>query len=275
MHPILFTIGSLKIHAWGVMVALGLTVGLLLTVRLAKGSEFTAEFLSDYALYALIAGLLGARIWEVIFSWQNFAGNPLHALMFWQGGLSIQGAVVANLLLAWWYWGKKKLSLRRFVDFAAPGLILGQAIGRVGCFLNGDAYGKPTGAWYGVVYQPGTPAYRVWGATPLVPAELFEGTLDIVILFILLYVLKRKKYDGQVALWYFVLYSLARFGLEFLRTDSLMIGPIKAAQLTTLLTAAIAGAILWYYSNRPAAVPTGKTPETDPAPLTRNKRLVG
>jgi phosphatidylglycerol:prolipoprotein diacylglycerol transferase len=178
--------------------------------------------------------------------------------MFWGGGLSIQGAVVANIGLGWWYWHKKKISFKRFVDFAAPGLILGQAIGRIGCFFNGDAYGKPTSAWFGVVYQPGTPAYQAWGPTPLVPAELFEGALDLVILFILLYVLKRKKYDGQVALWYFVLYSLIRFVLEFWRTDSLMIGSIKAAQLTTFITILIAGSILWWYKPQLAAISAGK-----------------
>jgi phosphatidylglycerol:prolipoprotein diacylglycerol transferase len=102
----------------------------------------------------------------------------------------------------------------QFADIGAPGLMLGQAIGRIGCFFNGDAYGAPTKAWYGVVYQPGTPAYRVWGNTPLVPAELFEAGLDLAILGLLVYLFPRRKFDGQVALTYFVLYSTARFALE-------------------------------------------------------------
>lgn len=246
MHPILFNIGSFELRVWGLLVVLGVLAGVWLTVRLAKGSEFTSEMVQEYVLYGVFAGFIGARIWEVIFSWGDYGTNPVQALMFWQGGLSIQGAVVANIVLAWWYFGRKKLSFRRFSDIAAPGLILGQAIGRIGCFFNGDAYGKPTDVWYGVVYQPGTPAFHAWGSTPLVPAELMEAGLDFVILAVLLRLFRTKQFDGQVALAYFVLYSLARLGLEFFRTDSLMVGGFKAAQLTALITATIsAGLWLW------------------------------
>jgi phosphatidylglycerol:prolipoprotein diacylglycerol transferase len=225
-------------------VALGVFASLWLAMRLAKNSEFSADMLQDYVLYGVAAGLLGARAWEVIFSWQDYTSNPLHALMFWQGGLSIQGAVIAKLLLAGWYFRRKGFSLRLFADISTPGLILGQAIGRIGCLLNGDAYGKPTTAWYGIVYQPGMPAYQAWGAMPLVPAELFEAGLDLMILAVLLYIFRRKQFDGQVALAYFILYSLARFGLEFLRTDSLVLGDLKVAQMTALLTAIITSG-LW------------------------------
>jgi phosphatidylglycerol:prolipoprotein diacylglycerol transferase len=250
MHPILFSIGNFEIHVWGLMVALGVFAGLWLAIRLAQGSEFTADMLQEYVLYGFMAGFIGARAWEVVFSWGEYAANPAQALLFWQGGLSIQGAVAANVVLAWWYFRRKGLSFRRFADIAAPGLILGQAIGRIGCFFNGDAYGKPTDAWYGVSYQPGTPAFQVWGSAPLIPAELMEAGLDMVIVAILLRLFSRKRFDGQVALAYFILYSLARFGLEFLRTDSLMIGGFKAAQLTALITA-LTAAIVWLWQRRP------------------------
>lgn len=256
MHPILFNIGSFEFRVWGLLVALGVLAGVWLAIRLAKGSEFTADMVQEYVIYGVFAGFLGARVWEVIFSWGDYGASPMQALMFWQGGLSIQGAVVANVVLAWWYFGRKKLSFRRFADIATPGLILGQAIGRIGCFFNGDAYGKPTDAWYGVVYQPGTPAFHAWGGATLVPAELMEAGLDFIILGILLRLFPKKQFDGQVALAYFVLYSLARFGLEFLRTDSLMIGGFKAAQLTALVTALIAAGLwLWQmHQTRQAAL---------------------
>ncbi|SDD71432.1 prolipoprotein diacylglyceryl transferase [Sporomusa acidovorans] len=244
MYPILFSIYGFEIRAWGLMVAFGVLAGLWLATRLAKNNEFTEDILQEYVLCGFFVGIIGARLWEVAFSWQQYVLNPWHALMFWEGGLSIQGAVLANVLLALWYFPHKGLSFRRFVDIGAPSLILGQAIGRIGCLLNGDAYGKPTDAWYGVVYQSGTPAFSAWGSVPLVPAELMEAGLDMLILGILLYLYPRKKFDGQVALAYFVLYSLARFGLEFLRTDSLLVGGFKAAQLTALLTAFVAS-LLW------------------------------
>jgi phosphatidylglycerol:prolipoprotein diacylglycerol transferase len=251
MYPILFTIAGFEVRAWGVMVAVGIFAGLLVAIRVARKTEFTEEILTDYLLYGVLAGILGARAWEAIFSWENFAANPLRAFMFWDGGLSIQGAVVANLLVAWWYFRKKKLAFARFADIGAPGLIIGQAIGRIGCLLNGDAYGKPTDAWFGVIYQPGTPAYNVWGAIPLIPAELFEAVLDFGILAGLLYLYPRKQFDGQVALTYFIAYSLARFGLEFFRSDSLAIDGLKIAQVTALITAAIAfGMFIWLKSRQ-------------------------
>lgn len=253
MHPILFSIGDIYIRAWGVMVVLGIMAGLWLTARLAKGSKYTEEMLLDYALYAIIAGFLGARLWEVVFSWERYAVAPLHAMMFWEGGLSIQGAVLANIILAWWYFRRRGLSFLRFADFAAPGLILGQAIGRIGCFLNGDAFGKPTNAWYGVIYQPGTAAYAAWGPTPLVPAELFEAFADLVILGVLLYYQRRKDFDGQIVLLYLLLYSAARFSLEFLRTDSLILVHFKVAQLTAAATIAAAGATWLWLARRRAA----------------------
>ena len=252
MQPILFSITGFEVRVWGLMVSLGIVSGLWLALRLARNSEFSNDLLQDYLLYGILAGFIGARLWEVVFSWEQYADNPLQALLFWEGGLSIQGAVLANALVAWRYFSRKGLSFGRFADIGAPALILGQAIGRIGCFFNGDAYGKPTEAWYGVSYQPGTPAYQTWGPVPLVPAELIEAGLDLVILAVLLRLFCRKQFDGQVALAYFVLYSLGRFSLEFLRTDSLMSGGIKAAQLTALLTALAAGWRLWRGRQSPA-----------------------
>ena len=250
MYPVLFTIGSLEFRVWGLMVVTGVLAGLWLSLKLAKRAKFSQEAVTDYLVYGVIVGLAGARIWEVLFSWDQFAATPIHALMLWEGGLSIQGAVVANVILAFWYFRRNGLSFRKFADIGAPGLILGQAIGRIGCLLNGDAYGSPTNAWYGVVYQPGTSAYNAWGNTPLIPAEFFEAVIDMAILSVLLYLFPRKKFDGQVALVYFILYSVARFALEFLRTDSLMVWGFKAAQLTSLVMALAAGILLLWGSFR-------------------------
>lgn len=107
----LFTIGSLQVHVWGLLVTAGVLAGLWLALRLAQGSEFTGEMLQEYVIYGVLAGFLGARAWEVIFSWGDYSVNPMQALMFWQGGLSIQGAVVANVVLAWWYFKRKKLKI--------------------------------------------------------------------------------------------------------------------------------------------------------------------
>lgn len=238
MHPVLFHIGSLEVRAWGLMVSLGIIAGTLLAGKLARGKGLYRDLVTDFVVYAVAAGFLGSRLWEVVFSWENFAANPVSALAFWSGGLSIQGAVAGGLAAAIWFIRKHKLNFWEFADILAPGVILGQAIGRVGCFLNGDAYGIPAKSWFGVVYKPGTPAYDVYGATPLVPAELMEGAGDLLILLILLFLFRRKVFNGFTALSYFVLYSLLRFGLEFWRGDSLMVaGTLKAAQVSSLAVA--------------------------------------
>ncbi|MCL4439840.1 MAG: prolipoprotein diacylglyceryl transferase [Firmicutes bacterium] len=247
MYPVLFYIGNFPVRAWGIMVALGILAGLWLAVRLAKKENIDPEKVMDFTLYAVIGGILGARLWEIIFGWEKFSSHPAEALKFWAGGLSIQGGVVAGLVICLWFIRRHKLPAWEFADVLAPGLILGQGIGRIGCLLNGDAYGIPTSLPIGVIYREGTPAYAAYGAQPLFPAEIIEGAADIAILFILLRIFRRKPFDGAVALTYFMLYSLVRFTLEFWRADSLTIlGGLKAAQLTTLGTALLALGLLIY-----------------------------
>lgn len=247
MQPILFHIGSFEIRAWGIMVMLGVVAAIILISHLARKTNVVkVELVQDFVIYAVIAGILGARVWEVAFSWSNFQSNPIEALKFWNGGLSIQGGVLGGLLLAIWFIKKHKLDFWKFADILAPGLILGQALGRVGCFLNGDAYGVPTSSIFGVIYHSGTAAYASYGSTPLFPAELFEGAGDLVILFILLAILRKKPFSGLVAMLYFALYSALRFTLEFWRGDSLQtVAGLKVAQILSLVTIIVAAVIIF------------------------------
>jgi len=241
MHPVLFQIGSLDIRVWGVMVSLGIIAGTYMARRMARREGLDPDLIFDYIIWVVVIGFLGARAWEIMFSWQNYVNAPLSALQFWSGGLSIQGAVAAGLLYTIWFIKKHGINFWHFIDILAPGLILGQAIGRIGCFFNGDAYGIPTQSWIGVIYSPGTAAYAAYGATPLMPAELMEGAGDLAILFVLLFLAKRKPFQGFLGLMYFLLYSLLRFSLEFWRGDSLLLDQtLKAAQVTSLAVAVIA-----------------------------------
>lgn len=247
MYPVIFYLGDYPVRSWGIMVAAGILAGLWLASTLAKRQDIEPEKVMDFVLYAVVSGLLGARLWEVIFGWEKFVSHPVDALKFWDGGLSIQGAVAAGLFVCLLYVYRQKLAFWKFTDVLAPGLVLGQAIGRIGCLLNGDAYGIPTNLPIGVIYKEGTPAFTAYGSQPLFPAEIIEGAADLAILFILLRILRKKPFDGMVALSYFLLYSLVRFTLEFWRADSLtMLGGLKAAQITTLGTAALALFIIMY-----------------------------
>lgn len=241
MHPVLFQIGSFEVRVWGLMVALGIIAGTYLARWLARREGMDPELIFDYIIWVVVFGFLGARAWEIIFTWQNYANGPVSALKFWSGGLSIQGAVAGGLLYTIWFIKKHGIDFWYFVDILAPGLILGQAIGRIGCFFNGDAYGIPTQSWIGITYSPGTPAYAAYGAIPLVPAELMEGAGDLAILFLLLFLFKHRPFPGFLGLMYFLLYSLLRFSLEFWRGDSLMLEyTLKAAQVSSLAIAVTA-----------------------------------
>lgn len=247
MYPVLFQIGSFDVRVWGIMVSLGIIAGTVMARWMARREGLDQDIVFDYILWVVVFGFLGARVWEILFSWQNYLGDPLAALKFWSGGLSIQGAVAGGLLYTIWFIKKHGIGFWYFADILAPGLILGQAIGRIGCFFNGDAYGIPTQSWIGVVYSPGSPAYNAYGAVPLVPAELMEGAGDLAIMFILLFLFKHRPFQGFLALMYFVLYSLLRFTLEFWRGDSLLVdNTLKAAQVSSLVIAVTAVVLILF-----------------------------
>ena len=245
MRPILFTLFGFPIRAYGVFIAIAFLAGIALAKRVAarRRPEYI-PLIEEFALLAFVSAIAGARIWEVIFTWENYRENLWEIFAVWHGGLSIQGAVVGGGLAALWFVRKHKISFWDFADVLTPGVLLGQAIGRLGsCFLNGDAYGKPTGTSFGVVYAPGTPAYSAFGPVPLWPAEVFEGLWDLAVMALALWLLKRGRPAGFVFLTYVVLYSLGRFTLEFLRADSLTMMGLKAAQLSSAIFALV-GAVL-------------------------------
>jgi phosphatidylglycerol:prolipoprotein diacylglycerol transferase len=258
VRPILFTIFGFPVRAYGVFIAIAFLAGLWLARQVAaKRRPGYVPLIEDFALVALISAIVGARAWEVIFTWDFYKNNLWEIPAIWHGGLSIQGAIAGGTLAAIWFTRSRKLSFWDFADTLTPAVLLGQAIGRLGaCLLNGDAFGKPTGTRFGIIYAPGTPAYETFGPVPLWPAEVFEGLWDLAVMGLALWLLKRERPAGTVFLWYVVLYSLGRFSLEFLRADSLMFMGLKAAQVTSVILAAAALLLLARRRNAPANTPT-------------------
>jgi len=218
---ILFTINGYSLRSYGVILALAIALGAAVSYVLASDEKEYRDHLLDVLVYAIIGAIIGARLWQVFFyEWGYYSANPGEILKIWHGGLAIQGSLVGAVLVTWFYTHLKKLDFWRLADIAAPGLILGQGIGRIACFLNGDAYGIPTNSGFGLVYPPGTPAYDVYGNQPLWPAEVWEGQWDIIVFVIILILSRWRKWTkGTLFLTYIILYSLGRFALEFLRGD--------------------------------------------------------
>lgn len=222
MKPILFTIGEFSLRSYGVIVALAILLGMGVAYSLASNDKEYRKHLLDVVIYAIFGAIIGARFWQVFFfEWDYYSQHLIEIPMIWHGGMSILGALVGAFLVGWVYSRLHRLDFWRLADVATPGLIFGQAVGRIACLLNGDAFGSPTNSGFGLVYPPGTPAYDTFGSQPLWPAEVWEGQWDMVVFALVLILIRWRKWPtGIPFLTYIVLYSIGRFALEFLRGDS-------------------------------------------------------
>lgn len=250
MHQYWFFIGDFPIRAYGTMIALAFIIALGVTIYLTKaeGKQELIEPFLDLSPLLLLGGLVGARFWQVFFfDWPYYQQNPREIIAVWHGGLSIQGGIVGALVLAVIYVKAKNLPFWTMADLAAPGVILGQSIGRNANLLNGDAFGNPTGGNFGILYPEGTVAREKFGDLPLWPAEIWEGQIDVLIFALLLIIKIRKNLPGFIFLYYLILYNLSRIFLEYLRGDSprYLLG-WTAAQWSSVATILLAAALMIY-----------------------------
>lgn len=236
MHQYLFFIGQFPIRAYGLVLSLSIILATGVAYFLAKQDGRWHQHIPDLGIYCGIAGIVGARLWDVLFfDWGYYSHHLLEIPFVWQGGMAIQGGVIAGALVGILYTKKHHIDTWAFADIIAPAILIGQAIGRSANLLNGDAFGHPTGSSFGIIYPDTTLAYHIYGNQPLWPAEVWECQLDIVLFALLLLFRTTNHAKGQAFILYAVLYSLARFFLEFLRGDytTLAFG-LKSAQLTSL-----------------------------------------
>ena len=243
MHPILAEIGPLTLRWYGVMIATAILVGVWFAGKEGERKGFDRQKILDFAFYVILAGILGARIYYVLFSdLSDLLAHPLKIIALWEGGLAIHGAIIAGVIVAIWFTWKEKVPFRRWADTLAPSLILGQAIGRIGCFLNGDAHGIPTAMPWGLVYSPDSPAGQMFPGKPLHPTQLYELGFNLIIFAFLWRLRKKCFFDGFIFLLYVILYSSIRILVELFRADQLTyFGNISAAQ--TVGAAAIAASV--------------------------------
>jgi phosphatidylglycerol:prolipoprotein diacylglycerol transferase len=239
--PVLFRIGPIPINTLGTSVALATLLGLWLINREAKKQGIQADYMLEFAIYCVLGGVVGARLWFVLFKWPFYAAHPEEIFMVWMGGLAIQGGILGGTLVGILLAKKHKLPVWQVADIVAPALILGMAIGRISDFLTGDAYGFPSDSILAVSYPPGTFVYNIFGSTPVLPIPLFEAIGDLIIFGFLLLIKYRKPFQGFLFLQMLTLYSVLRFTLEFWRGDSLRtLLNLKVAQLTALATILLA-----------------------------------
>lgn len=220
MHQYLFFVGDFPIRAYGLILSLSIILATGVAYFLAKQDGRWHNHIVDIGIYSGIAGIVGARLWDVFFfDWAYYSHHLSEIFYVWQGGMAIQGGIVFGVGAGIIYARRHKIDILALADIVAPAIILGQAIGRCANLLNGDAFGAPTGSNFGIIYPETTLAYHTYGAQPLWPAEVWEGQIDFVIFALLLIFRAFPHAKGQAFSLYIMLYSLARFGLEFLRGD--------------------------------------------------------
>lgn len=218
IDPILVTIGALSLSWHGLFMMAGIATGVLLPARLVAKAELSVDRLYSIAVWAVPGGIIGARLVHVIDYWGYYSANPASILAFWAGGLAIWGGILGGALTAIIFARVKGFRLANYADLIAPGLILAQAIGRIGCIIYGDHTSTTTGLPWGVVYtHPNSPSS---GLPPVHPAVAYELLMDLFILGVLWKLLGRIRPDGSLFLLYLILYSVGRFFLSFLRLDS-------------------------------------------------------
>ncbi len=236
MNPVAFKIFNLEIRWYGILIASGVLIGTIIAMREARRRGLDEEMLLDLLLFAVPAALIGARTHYVIFSWDFYRDNPIEVLNFRAGGLAIHGAIIGAIIVGIIFAKVRKQNFWVLADIAAPSLILGQAIGRWGNYINGEAHGGPTDLPWGIMVN----------GVKVHPTFLYESIWNfMVFLFLIWYTRNRAKIDGEVFLLYLILYSVARLFIEGLRTDSLMWGPIRVAQLISLIAIVIPALILY------------------------------
>ena len=252
--PIIFEIGPIVVRWYGLLIATAVLLGVTLSQYLAKYRRVDPELLGDLAIWLVIAAIPCARIYYVLFQWQEYASRPEDIIAIWKGGIAIHGAIIGGTISTMIFARLKRVSLWQLLDLVAPSLILGQAIGRWGNFFNSEAFGKPTDLPWKLFIAPRYRPLDLINYEYFHPTFLYESLWNLGIFVLLLglfsWGLKRttRLKTGTIAAVYLIGYSLGRVWIEWLRTDSLMLGSLKIAQVVSFSAISFGLLILvWLY----------------------------
>ena len=241
MHPIAIQLGSLTIHSYGVMLALGFFAGLWTATRRARFVNISPDAVADTTLWLMIGSIIGARFVYVTTYWkQQFADQPLREIFMVQhGGLVFYGGLLGAILACAIYFRWKKLPIWKMADVFAPSIALGSVFGRIGCLLNGCCYGRECSLPWAITFPPGHETHPVGTAgTPIHPTEIYDALLNLILYLFLAWLFRRKKFDGEIFAAYLMIYAVFRSIVEFFRgdypVDHIHAGLFTSAQLLSV-----------------------------------------
>ena len=252
--PILFQLGPLTIRWYGLLIASAVLIGVTLSGYLARRRNVNPDIPGDLAIWLVIAAIPCARLYYVLFEWSDYAQKPEKIFAIWEGGIAIHGAILGGTLAALIFARIQKISFWQLADLVAPSLILGQAIGRWGNFFNSEAFGAPTNLPWKLYIPFERRPLGYENFDYFHPTFLYESIWDLLVFGLLLTLFfrdlqhKPRLKVGTLALVYMVAYSLGRLWIEGLRTDSLMLGSLRMAQMVSLVGISIGVAgLAWLY----------------------------
>ena len=217
MFPILIEFGFFKIFTYGLLVATGFLVAILLASSRAEKEGLDSQKVLDLCFYVMVSALLGARLLYVIVEYRYFLDSPLEIFKFWKGGLVFYGGLILGVLISLWYLKRNQMPMWKTADLLAPSIALGQLIGRWGCFFAGCCYGKKTDVAWGVTFTD--PRSLAPPEISLHPTQVYLSLNAVFIFIFLMWLSKRKVFDGQILWSYGILYSIGRFVIEYFRGD--------------------------------------------------------
>ena len=270
MDPVLFSIGGFEVRYYGLMYALALLVGIELGKIHGKQKGLKPAFIENYAMVAMVSGLIGGRLYYVMFNLPYYLSNPLEIPAVWHGGMAIHGGILGGIVGTYLFSKRHKVSMWKLGDIAAAPFILGQALGRIGNLANGEVHGVPTYtpwriiftlkpkfySWYteyqalgteakmkfqdlvpwGLVFPDSSPAGAEFPNQALHPAMLYELGLNFTAFLFLWFYMRRKEFAEGVAWWtYVILYSLIRTFVSFFRSEDLMFFGFRAPHVISLI----------------------------------------
>ena len=252
MNPVLFEIGPVTIYWYSVLILVAFVLATYFAMREAKRFGISKDFIFNMVFWVVIFGILGARLYFILFNWAYFSANPMEIFKIWNGGLAIHGGLIAGFIVVVVYSRKYKTNTFKLADICVVPMLLAQAIGRWGNFFNGEAHGAATTLQHlkdlfipqfiidgvhigGVYYEP----------------TFFYESLWCLLGFVILLIVRRNKYIkiGQLTCLYAIWYGVGRFFIEASRTDSLMFGGFKAAQIISIVLIVV-GSIAFMIQSR-------------------------
>ena len=235
MNPIAFSVFGMDIRWYGILIGAGILVGLLLVKYTCEIKKLDYDTMLNMILIGLPVGIIGARLYYVAFNWDIYNGDLVQIFNIRGGGLAIHGGLIFGLAAGLIYAKNQKISFLEYIDAAVPSIAIAQAMGRWGNFFNSEAHGSSVSynfiKHFPKFIQRGMHIDGVYYH----PTFLYESSIDLMISGILILILRKSKHKGTVLFTYIFLYSLGRFFIESLRTDSLMLGPIKMAQFISVI----------------------------------------